>query len=244
MADALVLQGINKNFGGLRALRDIDLRIAVGDRRLVLGQNGAGKTTLFNVISGDLKPTGGKVTAFGEEITGMPPHGLARRHIARTYQILTLFPRNTLQENAELALIGLSPVRWNAVRGPDRELRDKARAALAKVGLEGKRDTLLAETSYGEKRRVEIALALAQQPKLLLLDEPLAGLSRPEREAIKELIAGIGSDVTIVMIEHDMDVALDLASSITVMHHGAVLADGVKADVLADPRVQEIYLAG
>jgi branched-chain amino acid transport system ATP-binding protein len=242
---ALEITGLRKHFGGVRAIDGLDLKVPSGDRRLLLGPNGAGKTTLFNLITGDLKPTSGNVRLFGIDITGLKSSRCARHGLARTYQILTLFPKSTLAENVKLALLGVSPLRWSPVTRIDRrpEFRQGAEAALARVGLADKADRPLSETSYGEKRRLEIALALAQEPKVLLLDEPLAGLSREERRDMQNLIASIPRDVTVVLIEHDMDVALSLADTITVMYYGRVICEGDRAAVVADPRVREIYLA-
>ena len=245
MTPALQVIDLRKQFGGIRAIDGVTLNVPQGDRRLLLGPNGAGKTTLFNLITGDLKPTSGSVRLFGENFTGAKPHRCAHGGLARTYQILTLFPKSTLAENVTLALLGVSPLRWSPVTrvAGRREFDDRARPVLARVGLAEKADRRLAETSYGEKRRLEIALALAQEPKVLLLDEPLAGLSREERQDVQALIASIPRDITVVLIEHDMDIALALADTITVMYYGRVLCEGPRAEVVADPRVREIYLA-
>jgi branched-chain amino acid transport system ATP-binding protein len=243
---ALDVTDLRKQFGGLKAIDGVNLKIPKGDRRLLLGPNGAGKTTLFNLITGDIRPTSGSVRLFGSDITGLPPHRCAPSGLGRTYQILTLFPKNTLAENVKLSLLGKSGLRWSPLTpiAGRSEFEDRARAALAQVGLMDKADRPLSDTSYGEKRRLEIALALAQNPKVLLLDEPLAGLSRQERSDVQALIESIPRDITVVLIEHDMDVALALADSITVMYYGRVLCEGSRAEVVADPRVKEIYLAG
>ncbi len=164
--------------------------------------------------------------------------------MARTYQIITLFARDTILHNVTLALLGLSPLRWNPLVGLDRQkhLMAEGRAALERVGLDHIADRPLAETSYGEKRRVEIAMALAQNPKVLLLDEPFAGLSIDERQDVRKLLVAIPRDVTIVMIEHDMDTALELADRITLLHFGEVIVEGTRAEVVADPRTREVYL--
>jgi branched-chain amino acid transport system ATP-binding protein len=191
-----------------------------------------------------LRPDAGSVQLFGEEITRLRPHQRAHRGLARTYQIITLFPRDTLEHNVVLSLLGLSKARWGAFRplAAETALRDEARRVLGQVGLESRAGRPISEVSYGEKRRVEIAMALAQRPKLLLLDEPLAGLSREERSGIKTLIHGIARDVTVIMIEHDMDTALDLADLVTVLHYGKVIVEGTRAEVVADPRTREVYL--
>lgn len=244
MTAALQIHGLRKAFGGLPAMDGVSLEVPAGERRLIIGPNGAGKTTLFNLITGTLRPDAGRVLLFGEEITRLKAHQRAHRGLARTYQIITLFPRDTLEHNVVLSLLGLSKARWDAFRplATETALRDEARRVLGQVGLDSRAGRPIGEVSYGEKRRVEIAMALAQRPKLLLLDEPLAGLSREERSGIKALIHGIAREVTVIMIEHDMDTALDLADRVTVLHYGKVIVEGTRADVVADPRTREVYL--
>jgi branched-chain amino acid transport system ATP-binding protein len=241
---ALDIRGLKKAFGGLPATNDVSLTVMPGERRLIIGPNGAGKTTLFNLITGDLKRDAGTIHLFGEEVQRMQPHRRAQRGLARTYQIITLFARDTLEHNVALSLLGMTSARWNMFASLDRHrhLYDEARAVLARVGLEQLAQRPLNVVSYGEKRRVEIAMALAQKPKVLLLDEPLAGLSRDERVAISRLIAGIPRETTVVMIEHDMDTALDLADNITVLHYGSVIVEGTRSAVVADPKTREVYL--
>jgi len=243
-AEALRLDGLSKSFGGVPAVRGVSLSIADGERRLLLGPNGAGKTTLFNLVTGDLPPDAGSIRLFGREISRMPPHRRVHLGLARTYQVITLFPRDTLVHNLELALLGLSPLRWNPVALLSRrpELRERALAVLDRVGLRGAADRRLADTSYGEQRRVEIAMALSQEPRVLLLDEPFAGLSQEERRDIQQQLAAIPRRVTVVMIEHDLDVALSFAERITVLHQGQIIVEGSRAEVVADARVQEVYL--
>ncbi len=244
MTPALRLSGLCKAFGGLPAANDVSMEVMPGERRLIIGPNGAGKTTLFNLVTGDLQRDSGTIRLFGEEISGLRPDQRAQRGLARTYQIITLFPKDSLEHNIVLALLGLSKTRWNAfgALAAHTGLYEEARRSLALVGLEHLARRPIAEVAYGERRRVEIAMALAQKPRLLLLDEPLAGLSREERSALKQLIAGIPREVTVVMIEHDMDTALDLAERITVLHYGSVIVEGTRAEVVADPRTREIYL--
>jgi branched-chain amino acid transport system ATP-binding protein len=241
---ALAVKALSKSFGGLRVTTNVNLAVAPGERRLVIGPNGAGKTTLFNLITGELAPDSGSVLLFDRDITDLPSQNRAHLGIARTYQIITLFARDTILRNVTLALLGLSPLRWNPVIALDRQRHflAAARAALERVGLGHIADRPLAETSYGEKRRVEIAMALAQNPKVLLLDEPFAGLSIDERSDVRKLLVAIPRDVTIVMIEHDMDTALELADRITLMHFGEVIVEGTRAEVVADPRTREVYL--
>ena len=239
---ALRLQGLKKSFGGLPAISDVSLVVEPGERRLIIGPNGAGKTTLFNLITGDLKADAGGIFLFQDQIVRFPTHRRVHLGLARTYQIITLFPRDTLEHNIALSLLGLSKERWRAFSGFSKDIYQSARGILKLVGLESSSSRLLSEVSYGDKRRVEIAMALAQKPKLLLLDEPLAGLSREERGSVRALIASIPRETTVVMIEHDMDTALDLAERITVLHYGRVIVEGTRAEVVADPRTKEIYL--
>jgi branched-chain amino acid transport system ATP-binding protein len=241
---ALAVERLAKSFGGLMVTASIDLAVQPGERRLIIGPNGAGKTTLFNLITGELRPDRGTVTLFGRDITRTPGWRRAHLGISRTYQIITLFPRDTLVRNVTLSLLGRSGLRWNPVARLERQagLVGRAREALARVGLEHLAERPLAQTSYGERRRVEIAMALAQDPRVLLLDEPFAGLSIEERRDVLRLVSGIPRDVTIVMIEHDMDVALDFAERISVLHFGQVVVEGTRAEVVAHPRTREIYL--
>jgi branched-chain amino acid transport system ATP-binding protein len=241
---ALTVAGLAKSFGGLRVTDGVDLVIDPGERRLIIGPNGAGKTTLFNQITGEIAPDTGSVTLFGRDITRIPCRRRAHLGMARTYQIITLFPQDTILHNVTLALLGLSPLRWNpfATLARRRDLAECGRAALARVGLDHIAERPLAQTSYGERRRVEIAMALAQEPRVLLLDEPFAGLSIDERRDVQRLLMAIPRDVTLVMIEHNMDVALDLADRITLLHFGKVIVEGTRAEVVADPRTREVYL--
>jgi len=241
---ALTVAGLAKSFGGLRVTDGVDLVIDPGERRLIIGPNGAGKTTLFNQITGEIAPDTGSVTLFGQDITRVPCRRRAHLGMARTYQIITLFPQDTILHNVTLALLGLSPLRWNpfATLARRRDLAERGRAALARVGLDHIAERPLAQTSYGERRRVEIAMALAQEPRVLLLDEPFAGLSIDERRDVQRLLMAIPRDVTLAMIEHNMDVALDLADRITLLHFGEVIVEGTRAEVVADPRTREVYL--
>ncbi len=222
----------------------VSLAVEPGERRLIIGPNGAGKTTLFNLITGELRPDRGSITLFDRDITRVPSRRRPHLGIGRTYQIITLFPHETLLRNVTLSLLGLSPLRWNPVVRLERReaLIARARAVLARVALDHLADRPLAQTSYGERRRVEIAMALAQNPRVLLLDEPFAGLSVEERRDVLRLVTGIPRDVTIVMIEHDMDTALDFAERITVLHFGEVVVEGTRGEVVAHPRTREIYL--
>jgi branched-chain amino acid transport system ATP-binding protein len=241
-AYALEIVRLNKSFVGLPVTQDVSMTVRPGERRLLLGPNGAGKTTLFNQIAGEIMPNSGQIKLFGQDITNLKTHQRAHLGLSRTYQIITLFPKDTLEHNVALGLLGLMPARWNIFRPMSPDIMTEARRILALVGLDNLADRPISEIAYGEKRRVEIAMALAQKPKLLLLDEPLAGLSSAERTTIKKLIAGIPRDVTVVMIEHDMDTALDLAETITLLHYGKVIVDGPRDAVIADKRAREVYL--
>ena len=240
----LAVNNLSKSFGGLRVTNNVNLTVTQGERRLIIGPNGAGKTTLFNLITGELSPDAGSVSLFERDITRLPSRKRTHLGMARTYQIITLFARDSIAHNVTLALLGLSTLRWNPFVALDRQahLAAQARDALKRVGLDNISERPLAQTSYGERRRVEIAMALAQNPKLILLDEPFAGLSIDERQDVRRLLLAIPRDVTIVMIEHDMDVALDLADRITLLHFGEVIVEGTRAEVVADPRTRKVYL--
>jgi len=241
---ALELHELNKAFGGLRVTSAVSLAVEPGERRLIIGPNGAGKTTLFNLITGELRADSGCISLFGRDLIGTPARRRAHMGLARTYQIITLFPSETLLHNVTLSLLGLSRLRWNPVvrLNGQPDLLVKAHQTLAQVGLDHLARRPVSQTAYGERRRVEIAMALAQSPKVLLLDEPFAGLSIEERHDVLTLIKAIPRYVTIVMIEHDMDVALEFAERITVLHFGRVVVEGTRAEVVRDPRTREIYL--
>jgi branched-chain amino acid transport system ATP-binding protein len=241
---ALEVIGLRKAFGGMAVTQDVSLVVQPGERRLIIGPNGAGKTTLFNQISGDLKPNAGQVKLFGTDITRLPPYERAQHGLSRTYQIITLFAADTIEHNVSLGLLGLRPTRWQMwwpmSRYPD--IAAEARRALDAVGLLELADRPISDVAYGERRRAELAVALAQRPRVLLLDEPLAGLSNAERSVVKALIASVPRETTIVMIEHDMDTALDLAETVTLLNYGRVIVDGKRDSVVADERTREVYL--
>jgi branched-chain amino acid transport system ATP-binding protein len=241
---ALTVTNLCKAFGGLHVTSNVNLNVEPGERRLIIGPNGAGKTTLFNLITGELSPDSGTVALLGHDITRVPSRRRPHLGMARTYQIITLFPHNTIVHNVSLALLGLSRLRWNPLIDLRRQghIVEHAHTALKRVGLDHIAERPLAQTSYGERRRVEIAMALAQNPKVLLLDEPFAGLSIDERHDVHELLLAIPRDVTMVMIEHNMDVALEFAERITLLHFGEVIVEGTRAEVVADPRTREVYL--
>jgi branched-chain amino acid transport system ATP-binding protein len=241
---ALEITALNKAFGGLRVTQDVTLSVRCGERRLIIGPNGAGKTTLFNQISGDMRPNSGRIILFGQDVTKLAPYARAHLGLSRTYQIITLFGADTLEHNVTLGLLGLLASRWQMWRplSSYRHLAEEARRILDAVGLLHLADHPASNIAYGEKRRVELAMALAQRPRVLLLDEPLAGLSNSERATVKALIAAIPKETTVVMIEHDMDTALDLAETVTLLNYGRVIVDGERDKVIADERTREVYL--
>jgi branched-chain amino acid transport system ATP-binding protein len=241
---ALEVVNLKKAFGGLIVTQDVSLKVRPGERRLIIGPNGAGKTTLFNQISGDLRPNSGMIRLFGADVTHSPPYQRAHGGLSRTYQIITLFAGDTLEHNVSLGLLGLRPSRWQMWRPMSfyRDLASEARRTLDEVGLLHLADHPISDIAYGEKRRVELAVALAQKPRVLLLDEPLAGLSNTERSTVKSLIASISRGTTVIMIEHDMDTALDLAETVTLLNYGRVIVDGERDTVIADERTREVYL--
>ncbi len=241
---ALQIIDLNKAFGGLRVTQSVSLEIREGERRLIIGPNGAGKTTLFNQISGDMRPNSGQIKLFGTDVTTLAPYRRAHLGLSRTYQIITLFADDTLEHNVTLGMLGLLPSRWQMWRPLSfyHDLASEARRTLDTVGLLHLARHPVSEIAYGEKRRVELAMALAQKPRVLLLDEPLAGLSNSERATVKSLIASIPRRTTVVMIEHDMDTALDLAETVTLLNYGQVIVDGERDAVIADERTREVYL--
>jgi branched-chain amino acid transport system ATP-binding protein len=215
-----------------------------GERRAVIGPNGAGKTTLFNLIAGELQPSSGRVELFGRDATRLPPHRRAALGIGRTYQITNVFMRLTVEENVALAALGLDARKFRLLGAWPRDAAFRARleSALARSGLESRADEPCRNLSYGEQRQLELAMALAQQPKLLLLDEPAAGLSAAERQVIVRLVASLPRELSLVVIEHDMDLVLSLVDSVTCLHYGQVVATGDPAAIRDHPLVQEVYL--
>ena len=244
MTFALEIKNLCKSFGGIKVTQDVSFSVKPGERRLIIGPNGAGKTTLFNQISGELKPDSGSIRVFGEDLTFQPVHRRAHAGVSRTYQIITLFPKDTLLHNVVLSLMGVSNRRFQAFSPltVNDLLFEKAESILDSVGLTGSGHLAAGEISYGEQRRVEIAVAMAQSPRLLLLDEPLAGLSQDERIIVRDLVAALPKTTTIVMIEHDMDVALAFAEQIAVLHYGSLIVEGDRETVVNHPRTREVYL--
>jgi branched-chain amino acid transport system ATP-binding protein len=240
----LSLLGVTKSFGGLTAVSEVSLSVAAGERRALIGPNGAGKTTLFSLISGEQQVTSGQIRLFGRDITRLAPHRRAALGLTRTYQITNLFPRLSVMENCLLAVQGLRPMKYHLHRDLRRypEVLEVTRAVLGAVGLLDKVGATVRDLSHGEQRQLEIALALAGSPRVLLLDEPTAGLSPAESAMMTALLKQLDPSITLLVIEHDMDVAFQLTDRITVLHHGRVVADGMREDVTASPLVQEIYL--
>jgi branched-chain amino acid transport system ATP-binding protein len=240
----LTLDGLSKAFGGLRAVDGVSLQIRSGERRAIIGPNGAGKTTLFNLISGELPVTSGRVVLFGKDITALPSFRRTALGMGRTYQIANLFPQLTVLENVVLALLGTRPrkfVMHRPVRG-DRDLVERAHHLLYRVGLKEKGDMMITSLSYGEQRQIELLLALASEPTVLLLDEPTAGLSPAERRALASSVRALDPSITVLLIEHDMDVAFEVAQRVSVLHLGRVLAEGTPDEIRVNRQVQQIYL--
>ena len=243
--NALGVEHLRLDFGGLRAVDDVTLAVGVGERRVILGPNGAGKTTLFNLITGVLPPLAGTIRLFDHEVAGLAPYRRARLGLGRTFQITTLFARLTVRESVLLAVQGADAAsRFSLLRPRSayRHLAYRADELLSEWGLAAQGDVPVQELSYGEQRQVELLLALAGRPKVLLLDEPTAGLSAAETAAVVDTITRFPRDVTVLLIEHDMDVALTLAERVTVLHQGRVIADGTRDEIRTDRKVAEIYL--
>ncbi|HJR00659.1 MAG TPA: ABC transporter ATP-binding protein [Methylomirabilota bacterium] len=243
-APLLATDALSRDFGALSALNRVSFAVAARERRAIIGPNGAGKTTLFNVITGQLAPTSGRILLDGTPIGGLAPHAVARRGVSRSFQRNNLFPRLAVQENLRLAAAVGAPGTWDLLgsgtrrRGP----LDRAREVAETVGLAGRLGEPAGRLSYGEQRQLEIGVALATAPRLLLLDEPTAGMSPEETLRMTRMLEALPRDVTLLIIEHDMDVVGSLADRVTVLHYGEVLTEGTFAEVKADPRVYEVYL--
>lgn len=240
---AIELKGVSKYFGALAALSDINITVKPGERRAVLGSNGAGKTTLFNCITGDFLPTSGSIKFFGEDISVFPAHQRIRRGLRRTYQISLLFAGLTVLDNIYLACCGVSEKRFSFLR-PRRDdaLMSSAEELVHMVHLEDVKHTPVAELSYGQQRQLEIAMALSGAPRFILFDEPAAGLSPTERTELIEILGGLPGHMGFIIIEHDMDVALRVSESVTMMHNGQIFKEGKPAEIEEDPEVQALYL--
>jgi branched-chain amino acid transport system ATP-binding protein len=241
---ALAVDRLAHQFGGLRALDDVSLQVAAGERLVILGPNGAGKTTLFNLVTGLLRPTAGRIRLFEQDVTALAPYRRARLGLGRTFQITTLFPRLTVLDNVLLAVQGADGARFTLHRplASFPRIYAQAESLLATWGLTDRRDVPAQRLSYGEQRQVELLLALAGSPRVLLLDEPTAGLSPAETASVAAMVRRFPRDLTLLLIEHDMDVALELADRVVVLHQGRVLAEGDRDEIRRDARVAEIYL--
>ncbi len=240
----LLVEDLTKDFGGLRAVDGVNLRIEPGERRVLMGPNGAGKTTLFNLISGVYPSSGGRILYFEKDVTRLPSYRRAALGIARTYQITNLFPNLTVSDNILMACQALVRTKFVMFRpiSSYHRLTDRCNNLLKESGLWGKRNELVKNLSHGDQRQIEVSLALAEKPRLLLLDEPAAGLSSAETHALTLLLKKLDPSITILLIEHDMDVAFEFAERITVLYQGKFLAEGTKEEIKNNPTVQEIYL--
>jgi branched-chain amino acid transport system ATP-binding protein len=240
----LELNGLSKSFGGLHAVRDVTLQIMPGDRKAIIGPNGAGKTTLFNLITGIFPATSGQVLLFGHDVTRWPSHRRTALGMARTFQITSLFPRLTVLDNVLLAIQGLRRskfVMWRFLSSY-RDVYAKAYDLLERAAFMDRKDTEVCYLSHGEQRQLEIVLGLASDPKILLLDEPAAGLSSGESAEMAQFLMRLDPDLAILLIEHDMDVVFDVAEHISVLHFGEVLEAGATEQIRRSEKVQEIYL--
>ena len=243
--DALVLEHVTRAFGALRAVDDVSLSVQAGERYAILGSNGAGKTTLFNAVTGDFPPTSGRILFFGEDVTGLPPYERIRKGLRRTYQSSLLFRDLTVRDNVFLAVRGVGNGRYAFGRPAPHSASQRATDdVLTRVRLQGLADEKVANLAHGQQRQLEIAMALAGAPRLILFDEPAAGLSPAERRELVTLLRSLPRHMGFVIIEHDLDIALRVVDRVTVMHNGRVLRTGTPADIEADPQVQAIYMGG
>jgi branched-chain amino acid transport system ATP-binding protein len=243
--NALELIGVSRRFGALRALEDVSFAVAAGERRAVIGANGAGKTTLFNVVTGDFPATTGIVRFFGDDVTNLPPYERIRAGMRRTYQSSLLFRELSVADNLFLAVRGVARGRMNMLR-PRRGSTTRAAAndLLRRVRLEPVAHERVASLSHGQQRQLEIGMALAGAPRLILFDEPAAGLSPPERRELVALLTALPSHIGFILIEHDLDIALRVVDVVTVLHNGRVLKHGTPAEIEGDAEVQAIYMGG
>jgi branched-chain amino acid transport system ATP-binding protein len=239
----LSLRGVGRRFGGVQAVEDVDLDVRAGERRAILGPNGAGKTTLFNLVAGDLPPSSGTITILGQDMTHRPARSRMGIGLSRTYQKSRLFLGLPVEENLYLAVVGREGGRLRPIPSrKDREYRERARAAAERVWLGHHLDTPVGSLSHGEQRQLELGIASVTDPQLMMLDEPASGLSRGERERLTELLLGLDRNVTLILIEHDMDVALTVAERVTMMHDGKVIVEGTPDEIRANQLVHDLYL--
>lgn len=243
--DALVLAGVTRSFGALRAVDDVSLTVAAGERRAILGANGAGKTTLFNAITGDFPPTAGSIRFFGEDVTELPPYERIRKGLRRTYQSSLLFRELSVRDNLFLAVRGMARGRYSFRRAAPRHASCVAtQELLERARLTHIADETVANLAHGQQRQLEIGMALAGAPRLILFDEPAAGLSPAERRELVTLLTSLPAHMAFVIIEHDLDIALKVVERVTVMHNGRVLKEGTPAEIENDAQVQAIYMGG
>jgi branched-chain amino acid transport system ATP-binding protein len=241
--DALVLDGVTRVFGALRAVDDVSLSVAAGEKAAILGSNGAGKTTLFNAITGDFPPTSGRIHFFGEDITALPPHERIRKGLRRTYQSSLLFRDLTVRDNLFLAVRGIANGRFSFLRaGAGHASTVATDNLLERVRLTHIADERVANLAHGQQRQLEIGMALAGAPRLILFDEPAAGLSPAERRELVTLLGSLPPHMSYLLIEHDLEIAMRVASRVTVMHNGRVLKSGTPDDIENDVQVQAIYM--
>jgi branched-chain amino acid transport system ATP-binding protein len=240
----LEVAGLRKAFGGIRAVDGVELALARGELRALIGPNGAGKTTLFNLLTGHLRPDAGSVRFRGERLDGLAPHRVWRRGVARTFQIPAVFPNLSVRENVQVACLSWHRRTLSLVGRARAQERERADRLLARVGLGDQAGRPAGVLPYGDLKKLELALALANDPEMLLLDEPTAGMAPPERRALMALVGGIAREraLTLLFTEHDMDVVFAVADRITVLHQGRVIADGAPAAVRGDAEVQRVYL--
>jgi len=237
------LSGVGRRFGGVHAVRGVELEVRPGERRAILGPNGAGKTTLFNLISGEFPPTTGSVELFGVDVTRAPARKRARMGLSRTFQTSRLFLGLSVEDNLYLSVLGVHDRHFRLVKNKqDTEMRDAAREMAEAVGLGNVLDVLVSELSHGEQRQLEVGMARASDPKLMMLDEPAAGLSRAERVRLTETLQKLDPAITLILIEHDMDVALRVAEWVTMMHDGRVIVEGTPDEIRANQTVHDLYL--
>jgi branched-chain amino acid transport system ATP-binding protein len=240
---ALRLQSVSRRFGGVEAVRDVTLDIAYGERRVILGPNGAGKSTLFNLVAGEFKPSAGTIVLFDKDVTSLSTQYRARHGLTRTYQTTHLFNGLSTLDNLFLAVRGIKPKRMSILRPRDNDQYvANARQIAVQVGLEAALERKVGVLSHGEQRQLELGMALAGEPRMIILDEPAAGLSQGERARLTELILGLDPTITIMLIEHDMDVALQIAQVVTVMHNGRVIVNGTPDEIRGNALVHELYL--
>jgi len=242
--ESLRVEGLSKQFGGVQAVNSVTFSVEVGDRVAIIGPNGAGKTTLFNLINGQLAATSGSIHFFGKDVTEMPTHKRAHLGQARAFQIISLFQKLTVMDNVLLTLHGIRSSRFKMFRPVEgfTDVHNKAVQTLKTLGLWEKRNEPVSSLAYGEQRRLEIDLGLALEPKLLLLDEPSAGLTKEEGLEIISVIKSLESSNTVLIVDHDMELVFEVAQRIIVLHYGEIIADGTPDEIESDKKVREIYM--